>query len=263
MTFGVSRDAGLFEWAGTSLSSIFAVKNSMLSLRIWQMLFDIVRFNQYAVDLLQESDESEGNPTGADGFSSQTLKSSRQLSMGDYLQREGYSEAFTNDYLVPMTAAVWSTSPDKCTLNFPAITLVRFMWNHHLLTTIGTRAPWFTIKGGTKQYIDAVMADFPPDQVHLNTPVKRVVQDEKHRSPSLVFEDDTIADYDHVIFATHGDQTFEMLEKTDQEHEILNCFKTSKNAAVLHSDLSVSKVLYKSRTCEHSLKREWIYMLTK
>ena len=245
MTFGVSRDAGLFEWAGTSLSSIFALKNSVFSLRIWQMLFDIVRFNQFAVDLLQESDESEDDPTGTNGSSSQTLKPSRQLSMGDYLQREGYSEAFTNDYLVPMTAAVWSTSPDKCTLDFPAITLVRFMWNHHLLTTIGTRAPWFTIKNGTKQYIDAVMANFPKDQVHLNTPVKRVVQDGNHRSPTLVFQDDTITEYDHVIFATHGDQAFEILEKNEQEHRILDCFKTSRNTAVLHSDISVSGTSYK------------------
>ena len=216
----------------------------MFSLRIWQMLFDIVRFNQFALDLLTEADESEEDPAGANGPSSHTLKPSRQLSMGEYLQREGYSEAFTNDYLVPMTAAVWSTSPDKCTLDFPAITLVRFMWNHHLLTTIGTRAPWFTIKNGTKKYIDVVMADFPMDQVHLNTTVKRVVQDRNHHRPTLTFEDDAIAEYDHVIFATHGDQTFEILEKTEQEHRILDCFKTSSNTAVLHSDLSVSDVLF-------------------
>jgi predicted NAD/FAD-binding protein len=28
-------------------------------------------------------------------------------------------------FLKPMTAAVWSTSPDKCSLGFPAKTLVR------------------------------------------------------------------------------------------------------------------------------------------
>ena len=47
--------------------------------------------------------------------------------IGEYLDREGYSDAFRDDYLIPMTAAVWSTSPDKCTLEFPAVTLVRFM----------------------------------------------------------------------------------------------------------------------------------------
>ena len=238
MTFGVSRDAGLSEWAGTSLSSLFAVRNSVFSLRIWQMLFDIVRFNQFALDLLAISDESEEDPTGAEGTSSRSLKTPQQLSMGEYLEREGYSEAFINDYLVPMTAAVWSTSPDKCSLDFPAITLVRFMWNHHLLTTLGTRAPWFTIKYGTKQYIEAVMADFPKDQVHLKTPVKAVYQNDGHAT--LRFPDDTTSKFDHVIFATHGDQACELLDTNEEEYKILSCFKTSTNTAVLHSDLSVS-----------------------
>ncbi|KAK0196726.1 hypothetical protein F5146DRAFT_1129525 [Armillaria mellea] len=32
-----------------------------------------------------------------------------------------------------MTAAIWSTPPDKCALYFPAQTLFQFMHNHHLL----------------------------------------------------------------------------------------------------------------------------------
>ena len=217
------------------------------------MLFDIVRFNHFSLDLLGESDESEEDPTGSDGVSSHILRAQRQLSMGDYLQREGYSEAFINDYLVPMTAAVWSTRPDKCTLDFPAITLVRFMWNHYLLTTIGTRAPWFTIKNGTKQYIDAVMADFPKRQVHLNTPVKAVYQSDN--KISLKFTDDTMSEFDHVIFATHGDQTCGLLDANDEEYKILDCFKTSTNTAVLHSDLSVSFCAI--------LLRTYIYIIPK
>ena len=111
MTFGVSRDRGLFEWAGTGLDAVFCQRRNLFSLGMWRMIFDIVRFNQYALDLLKaESGADESKET-----------------IGEYLVREGYSDAFRDNYLIPMTAAVWSTDPDKCALHFPAVTLVRFL----------------------------------------------------------------------------------------------------------------------------------------
>lgn len=82
---------------------------------MWRMIFDIVRFNQFALDLLIKDADSELDGGG----NGETI--------GQYLDREGYSDAFRDDYLIPMTACVWSTSPDKCTLEFPAVTLVRFL----------------------------------------------------------------------------------------------------------------------------------------
>lgn len=111
MTFSVSRDKGLFEWAGSSLSSVFCQRSNLFSPRMWRMIFDILRFNQFALDLLR-TDRTDNQP---------------EESLGSYLDREGYSDAFRDDYLIPMTAAVWSTSPDKCSLEFPAATLVRFL----------------------------------------------------------------------------------------------------------------------------------------
>lgn len=122
MTFGVSRDQGAFEWAGTSLSAVFTTWKSVFSPRMWRMLFDIIRFNQFALDLLKKEEKSQVYMNGKGRHEAE-----RQESIGEYLDREGYSDAFRDDYLIPMTAAVWSTSPDKCTLEFPAVTLVRFM----------------------------------------------------------------------------------------------------------------------------------------
>ena len=242
MTFGVSRDRGSFEWAGTSLSAVFAQKSNIFSLRVWRMLFDIIRFNQYALDLLVNSNESEDDPTRLNGSVDHGNSPQDQQSIGDYLRQEGYSEAFKNDYLIPMTASVWSTSPDKASLDFPAVTLVRFMWNHHLLTSLGARAPWMTIKGGTRQYIDAVMADFPPERVHLNTAVRALRTRDLRDQVALERGDGTVEIYDHVILATHGDTALKILkdEITVKEESILQEFKTSTNTAVLHSDLSVS-----------------------
>ncbi len=81
------------------------------------MIFDIIRFNLFALDLLhQEGSGNQGSP-----------KATADETIGQYLDREGYSDVFRDDYLVPMTSAVWSTGPDKCALEFPAATLVRVL----------------------------------------------------------------------------------------------------------------------------------------
>merc|ERR1712000_801121 len=243
MTFGVSRDNGLFEWAGTSIAAVFAQRRNLLSPRVWRMIFDIIRFNQYALDLLKAEEKSEEYVvTNGNGHANGNgvHHAERQETIGEYLDREGYSHAFRDDYLIPMTAAVWSTSPDKCTLEFPAVTLVRFMWNHHLLSTVATRPQWLTLKYGAKSYIDAVMKGFPPNHLFLNTPVQHV-DNGKDGRPRLHLENAKVETFDHVILATHGDQALSIIDTdaTLEEKHILSCFQTSKNEVALHSDLSL------------------------
>jgi Predicted NAD/FAD-binding protein len=109
MTFSVSRDQGWFEWSGSSVDALFCQRSNLMSPKMWRMIFDIIRFNYFALDVLRRD-----SPTDE--------------TIGEYLEREGYSSAFRDDYLIPMTAAIWSTSPDKCLLDFPAVTLIRFMY---------------------------------------------------------------------------------------------------------------------------------------
>ncbi|KAI9848246.1 MAG: hypothetical protein M1838_000602 [Thelocarpon superellum] len=225
MTFGVSRDHGLFEWAGSSPAAIFAQTSNLLQPSMWRMIFDILRFNQFALDLLIQEGLHGSNSDGP------------QETIGEYLEREGYSDRFRNDYLIPMTAAVWSTSPDKCSLQFPAVTLIRFMWNHHLLTAISKRPKWMTIPGGAKRYIEAVLKEFPADHIHLRSPVTSVLKSDED-CVILTTSGGQVQSYDHVILATHGDQALEIIQPgaTEAEKEILAQFQTNKNVAVLHSD---------------------------
>ena len=209
------------------------------------MIFDIIRFNQFALDLLSSEDESEEdisgvNSTVANVSIKYSVKRPQQQSIGEYLDQENYSEAFRNDYLIPMTASVWSTSPDKASLEFPAITLIRFMWNHHLLTTVAARPTWMTILGGSRQYVDAIMVDFPKDRVHLGIGIESLSIQENEQI-RLHRNDGKEEIFDHVVLATHGDQAMEIIRDiaTPQEKDVMSGFKTSKNTAVLHSDLSV------------------------
>lgn len=222
MTFGVSRDEGAFEWAGTSLSAVFAQGENILNPSHWRMIFDIIRFNQFALDLLQ--DESHAD---------------LDLSIGEYLDREGYSASFRDDYLIPMTACVWSTGADKCALEFPALTLIRFLWNHHLLSTISERPPWLTVKNGSRAYINAVMRNFPSERVHLSSPVKSLAN--QNGKVILELKGGHKETFDDVVLACHGNQARDIISAsaTAEEKSIMGAFHTTPNTVFLHSDLSL------------------------
>ncbi|KAF4125858.1 putative NAD/FAD-binding protein, partial [Geosmithia morbida] len=231
VSLGVSRDHGLFEWASTSLRAAFSQRRNLLSPRMWRILFDIVRFNQFAIDILIEEDieSARGGPDNAH----------RSETIGQYLEREGYSTSFENDYLLPLISTIWNASPEKSFLDFPAVTLVRFLWNHYLVSTSLGRLQWLTLRYGSKSYVDAVMKGFPPNHLFTNTSVRSLSNDADGRV-RLHFENGKTEVFDHVVLATHGDQALSIINTsaTEEERSILSCFRTSQTEAVLHSDTS-------------------------
>jgi predicted NAD/FAD-binding protein len=268
MTFGVSRDNGAFEWSGEG-QGIFAQRRNLFRLRHWRMIFDIIRFNQFALDLLADDDEDGVTRLGS---SVENRKQLRDLTIGQYLDKEGYSQSFRDDYLIPMTAAVWSTSPDKTSLEFPAHTLIRFMWNHHLLSTLAVRPPWLTIAGGSQRYIDAIVKGYPAGKLHIHTScevaniVRPSAAGDGGVSLSWIDHESGCIEGDvfhHVVLATHGDDILPLLAKqpkqndtTDntertiksssysqyvsiKEFEVFSAFQTTENVCYLHSDLSL------------------------
>jgi predicted NAD/FAD-binding protein len=135
-----------------------------------------------------------------------------------------------------MTAAIWSTGPNACALDFPALTLIRFMHNHHLLQ-ITNRPQWLTVKNGAKTYVESILKFMPSDRLHLNAKVSSV---ERTKDKVVVRLESSEEEFDHVILATHADTSLELLrDATIEEKEVLNNFTFSKNVATLHSDLSV------------------------
>lgn len=118
--------------------------------------------------------------------------------------------------------------------------LTSFRWNHHLLSTVASRPDWLTIKNGAKSYIDAVMRGFPPNHIFLNTAVDHITNNDDGKVV-LHLQNGKSDVYDHVIIATHGDQAKALIlpESDQEEREILSGFETSRNTAILHSDLSL------------------------
>ncbi len=127
MTFSVSQPGLDIEWAGSSLSTVFAQKRNLLRLHFWRMLREILSFNTQAHRLLEWSEQ-------------------RRITLGGLLDQHGYSLGFRRGYLLPMAAAIWSSSPSEI-LGFPAATFLRFCINHRLLQIEG-RPEWRSIVGG-------------------------------------------------------------------------------------------------------------------
>jgi predicted NAD/FAD-binding protein len=210
MSFSVSVPEADLEWAGANLSTLFAQRRNLIRLHYWRMLQEIFRFNQRSNELLVWSEH-------------------RRLSLGELLDREGYSEWFRSWYLLPMAAAIWSSSPADI-LDFPASTFLRFCINHRLLQ-IKERPQWRSLVGGGRTYVEKLAA---PLDIHLNTPVKQVTRTESG------VKVDTLLDsghFDAAIFATHAPDSLRILQDAgEQERRVLGAFSYQPNTAILHTD---------------------------
>ncbi|KAG9303903.1 hypothetical protein G9A89_005813 [Geosiphon pyriformis] len=226
MSFSVSRNKGEFEWSGRNLLTVFAQPQNLWNFSMWRTLYDIFRFNFHATELLELADD---HPEKA-------------MSLGDYLDLHGYSTSFRDNYLFPMTAAIWSTPIDKCALDFPIYTLIQFMHNHRLLQVLD-RVQWLTVKDGSRKYVEMIASKI--NDIRLSTRVISIRREvnSPNFSPIITLTDDKgeQEQYDHVIFATHSDQALKILgdSATSEEKKILSGIPYSQNRAVLHNDLSL------------------------
>ena len=213
MSFAVSLDDGGFEYSGGSGFGLLAQKRNAVRPRFWAMLADLLRFYRNAPrDLPMMGD----------------------MSLDEYLSQNNYGDAFRNDHLYPMAAAIWST-PAMEVGRYPAAHFVKFCSNHGLLL-LRNRPVWRTVVGGSQEYVKRLTAPFV-DRIRLSTPVTRI-----HRLADGVEIANTNGEFerfDDVVIATHADQALEMLtDATQAERRILGAFGYTKNRAVLHTDSS-------------------------
>jgi predicted NAD/FAD-binding protein len=211
MSFGVSMDDGALEWAGTNLDTVFAQRRNALSPAFLGMLRDILHFNGHAEEFLLRS--------SADG-----------ATLGELLTRQGYGRLFRDGYLLPMAAAIWSSSPSDI-LAFPAATFLRFCLNHALLQ-VNDRPQWRTVRGGSRNYVHAIAATLA--DYRLNTPVRSL---RRVDGKVLVVTAAQTDIFDAVVLATHAPATLAMLsDASADERAILGAVRYQPNTAWLHTD---------------------------
>lgn len=224
MSFGASIADGFLEY---SSKSPFAQRKNLLRPQYLRMVADIVRFNAQAPQYIDVPD----------------------MTLGECLDKLNMGEWFRRYYILAMGAAIWSCSADTM-LSFPAGTFLRFFKNHGLLT-IRDQPQWYTVTGGSGAYVEKLTTGFK-HQVRLNTTARSVLR----HADGVVVTDMTGSThtFDHVIFASHADETLAMLENpTADEKNILTAFTYQDNEAVLHSDTSL---MPRNRSCWAS----WVYL---
>ncbi|WP_426228432.1 NAD(P)/FAD-dependent oxidoreductase [Pararhizobium sp. DWP3-4] len=212
MSFSVSLDQGRLEWSGDNLATVFAQKRNLVRPSFLMMLREILRFNRICLE-----DRSAG-----------LLKA---MSIGDYLNWRGFSPGFTNNYLAPMAAAIWS-SPTAKMLDFPAENFIQFFDNHRLIYS--KPHPWRTVTGGSRNYLRKLLQPLG-DRVRLGCGVTSIRREDGR--VSITDERGSTKIFDKVIIAAHSNQALAMLsDPTPAESALLSAVPYHSNRVILHRD---------------------------
>lgn len=212
MSFSVRNDASGLEYNGHTLSTLFAQKRNWFNPKFYSFIFEILRFNKSVKEVVELG-------TGQD----QTL--------GEFLEVNKFSEYFCDNYILPMGAAIWSSTLADMRA-FPLGFFARFFLNHGLLD-ITNRPQWYVIEGGSRAYIEPLTRQFE-EQIMVSTPVSRVTRD---ATGATVYTSDGAQHYDHVIFACHSDQALALLaDASNLESDVLSGLEYQENEVVLHCD---------------------------
>lgn len=119
MSTSVTEEDGPMAWSSTSLWNFIGSWSRLISPWFWRFMFDILRFNFCATDIFAEkSNASRHNKADSNG---------RLESIGEYLNRKGYSEQFKRYYMVADVAAIWCMSTADVFEDYPAEALIHFM----------------------------------------------------------------------------------------------------------------------------------------
>lgn len=213
MSFAASLEGGRVEYGGDNLNTLFGARLNLLDWRFLRMLREILRFNAAAKAYINS------NP-------------GTTLTLGDFLRRGRYSERFSRHYLLPMAAAIWSC-PTEDMRAFPFLSFARFFANHGLLDLFD-RPDWETVRGGSRTYVEAMLASFR-GRLLTDTPVTRVrrrgqdVEVETAAGERLVF--------DAVVLGCHADDALSLIDSPSAaERDILGSFRYQANQVLLHTD---------------------------
>jgi predicted NAD/FAD-binding protein len=221
MSFSVQAPATGLEWSGADLNTVFAQRSNLLRPRFWAMLADILRFNRVTTALARDGSEAVLDEP-----------------IGDFLARHRFGATFRDAYLLPMIGCIWSCPTDQM-LRFPIATLVRFCHNHGLLQ-VANRPRWFTVRGGSRRYVEKMLTGVP--DARLNTPVRSVrrLPPGSGAAGVVVASDAGSERYDDVVLACHSGQALALLADADEaERAVLGAIRTHANRAVLHTDTTL------------------------
>ncbi|MFV7785520.1 NAD(P)/FAD-dependent oxidoreductase [Shewanella marisflavi] len=217
MSFSVHNRQSGFEYNGHGLNSLFAQRRNLFRPRFWRLIREILKFNALCKQSYADNDIPEG------------------MRLGEFLQLHGFSRFFCEHYILPMGAAIWSTSLAEME-QFELKFFIRFFYNHGLLN-ISDRPQWYVVPGGSRQYVKAILASLS-QPVRLNSRIDKVTRQDD--SVQLLMASGESHEFDEVIFACHSDQALALLgDASEAEKAVLGAIPYSRNEVVLHTDVGM------------------------
>lgn len=215
MSFSVRNDANGLEYNGHTITTLFAQKRNWFKPSFYRFIREILRFNQLAKAAAADAEHSV-----------QTL--------GEFLHHHQFSDYFCENYILPMGAAIWSSSLADMRA-FPLTFFLRFFLNHGLLD-ITHRPQWYVIEGGSRAYIEPLTQGLR-DKIRLNAPVEWL----RRSGQGIELQvHGKIEHFDEVIFACHSDQALALLSDANHlERELLGAMGYQANEVILHTDTSL------------------------
>ncbi|MBY6117407.1 FAD-dependent oxidoreductase [Mameliella alba] len=213
MSFSASLRGGAMEYGLRDLRAVFAQKRNALNPRFLSMIRDILKFNSRALDAARDP----------------------SVPLGEFLDQMGTGDWFRDYYLLPLSGAIWSTPTDKI-LDFPAYALIRFFENHALLSHTGQHQ-WYTVKGGSREYVDRLGAAMRAQGVDLRLGARVAAVRRVPAGVEIRLQGGDWELFDEVVFATHSDDTLRLLsDARPEERAALEKIAYQPNRIVLHAD---------------------------
>jgi predicted NAD/FAD-binding protein len=217
MSFSVRNLNTGMEYNGHDLNTLFAQRRNILNLSFWKLINEILKFNKLGKALY---------------ISGQIAQ---ELTLGDFLAEHQFSDYFCEHYILPMGAAIWSTSLIQMK-GFPLHFFIRFFYHHGLLN-VTNRPQWYVVPNGSRSYIPKLIEGIE-DKCQLSTDILQI--NRKLEGVEIQFEDGEVEAFDEVILACHSDQALSLLaDPTDEENKVLGAIPYSENEVVLHTDTNL------------------------
>ncbi|TPG55840.1 NAD(P)/FAD-dependent oxidoreductase [Ewingella americana] len=233
MSFSVRNPVSGLEYNCHSLNSLFAQRRNLFKPQFWQFIREILRFNKRCKARLLNAHNDKGT-------------------LADLLDQNGFTPFFALHYVLPMGAAIWSSSLSDIA-KFPLSMFLRFFDNHGLLD-VTNRPQWMVVPGGSREYIRRMQEKLPRSvTLRTHTPVTAISRSASHVTLSSTHGDET---FDEVIFACHSDQALAILgdSASAEERTVLGELTYQANDVILHTD---TRLLPREKRAWAS----WNYML--
>jgi len=211
MSFSVSIKDTNVEYGGSGFNAIFANKKNLLNFKFLKMINEIINFYKTAPSLINTETSN--------------------VTLGDYLKSSKLSKYFIEYHIIPMVAAIWSM-PFQKAKEMPLKLFLNFFTNHGLFK-LKNRPQWYTVSNRSRTYVKKVLERIS-GEVFKNYKVSKILRSENN---VRILIGNEYLDYDHVILASHADQSLELLDEPSlEESEILKKYTYVSNEAYLHRD---------------------------